>query len=348
MRLIDWQPKYAAAGLWLFPLHHGSKAPAVKGYLKAGPVASNRYAERFADRELFGFACGRKSGITILDIDTPNVKYLWTALDKHGRTPVVVETASGKYHAWYKWNGEGRHIRPWGHLPIDVLGGGYAVAPPSQMPGSLRGRYSFITGGLEEIPNLPILREVDDLGAARSIQKINGVPASDLVVAGAAKGARSIGALNFALCEAPNCANQDELMDRVRAWGATCEPPLEEHKIMKAVQSAWKYETTGSNWVAMAHANEIEDMISAGRAQQDAYLLLQWLRVKEGTNRDRPFWIATGLAKIFGWKPTRFRAARRLLEKSYIREVHHGNQFTGPSLFAWQRRAMSRMEQLSL
>jgi hypothetical protein len=346
MRLSDWQPKYAAAGLWLFPvtMTDGTKRPTVKGYLKSGPRSSNHYAEAFGDLQSFGFACGSKSGITVLDIDTPNVRYLWTALDKHGRTPIVVETASGKYHAWYRYNGEGRHIRPWGHLPIDVLGGGFVVAPPSQAPGGPRG-YSFLTGGLEDISRLPTLQEVEDLKAPPATKKQIIAPAEQL---GAPEGKRGNECWKFCMQQAPNCDTVDQLIQRALVWAAACTPPLEKDRAVKAAESAWKHDTSGSNWIAMARANEIESMIAGGRATQDAYLLLQWLREREGTNRDRPFWIPTGLAKKFRWGPTRLRAARRILEKTHLKEVRHGNQFTGASQFVWQRRAMSPIEHLSL
>src|SRR3984957_20258571 len=49
---------------------------------------------------------------------------------------------SGKFHALYKHNGEYRKIRPFGDLPIDLLGiGGLAVAVPSRFE---KGEYAFI------------------------------------------------------------------------------------------------------------------------------------------------------------------------------------------------------------
>jgi hypothetical protein len=53
------------------------------------------------------------------------------ALGRHGPTPFVVRGGSGNFQAWYRYNGEPRRTRAWPGLPIDLLGDGYVVAPPS-------------------------------------------------------------------------------------------------------------------------------------------------------------------------------------------------------------------------
>src|SRR5262249_13851466 len=83
-------------------------------------------------------------------------RVLGDALNRHGKTPIIVRSGSGNYQAWYRHNCERRHIRPWGReLPIDVLGGGYVVAAPSRVE---KGDYRFIEVSLEEIANLPTLQ----------------------------------------------------------------------------------------------------------------------------------------------------------------------------------------------
>ena len=70
--------------------------------------------------------------LTVADVDrlpTPELQY---ALDTFGQSPVIVRTASGKHHAYYRHGGERRQIRPDKAHPIDILGeGGFCVAPPS-------------------------------------------------------------------------------------------------------------------------------------------------------------------------------------------------------------------------
>ena len=80
------------------------------------------------------------------------------ALNRHGPTPVIVRSGSGNYQAWYRHKGERRSIRPWPGLPIDLLGGGYVVAPPSI---STKGQYQFLQGSLDDLHRLPVLRNAD-------------------------------------------------------------------------------------------------------------------------------------------------------------------------------------------
>ena len=48
----------------------------------------------------------------MLDIDTTDERALADALIRHGDTPFITRTASGKFHALYRHNGERRRIRP--------------------------------------------------------------------------------------------------------------------------------------------------------------------------------------------------------------------------------------------
>ena len=77
----------------------------------------------------------------------------------HGQTPVVVRTGSGKFHALYRFNNERRAIRAWEGKPIDLLGAGLAIAPPSIVA---KGQYQIIEGNLDDLDRLPIMRELED------------------------------------------------------------------------------------------------------------------------------------------------------------------------------------------
>lgn len=154
----DAQPVYAEHGIATFPVTE-LKAPAVRGYLKMGLDTSRGLVIKFPDAPAIGFATKRRNGVTILDIDTPDEKVLADALNSHGHTPLIARTGSGKFHAYYRHNGERRRIRPWRGLAIDLLGtGGFVVAPPSEVA---KGSYSFIEGTLDDIDQLPALRNLD-------------------------------------------------------------------------------------------------------------------------------------------------------------------------------------------
>lgn len=144
----DWQPRYAERGIATFPVEitsKGQKKPLVSNYLRMGRRASDQLPRRFGGADMLGFVVGPKSRITILDVDTDDARVLADALDRHGPTPLIAKSVSGHFHCYYRHNGEGRRIRPNPKLPIDILGSGFTVAPPSK---SINGRYQFIDGGL--------------------------------------------------------------------------------------------------------------------------------------------------------------------------------------------------------
>lgn len=150
----QWQPTYEALGIATFPVRE--KTPCVSNYLKMGQPASRKLLRRFGEADGLGFACGKRSRITVLDIDAPDENLLADALAEFGNTPFVVRSASGNYQAWYRHNGEKRQIRPFPGRAIDVLGGGYVVAPPSK---SAKGAYGIIAGKLEDLGSLPTLSQ---------------------------------------------------------------------------------------------------------------------------------------------------------------------------------------------
>ena len=150
MSFAEWQPIYAAHGLSTFPvrIEAGDKKPMVKNYLRAGRRYSDRLAQQFPDAQAFGFALGSRTKITVLDSDSNDDRILSDAMTRHGKTPLIVRSGSGNYQAWYRHNGEGRHIRPDPRLPVDILGGGFVVAPPSR---GVKSAYQIIEGSLDDL-----------------------------------------------------------------------------------------------------------------------------------------------------------------------------------------------------
>ncbi len=144
------QPIYAELGIATFPVRP-DKSPGVRRYDRMGLRASAKLVESFGDASALGIAC-RRNRITVLDVDTPDERVLEDALNRFGPTPFVVRTGSGHHQAWYRRNGERRLIRPDPKVPIDILGGGYVVAPPSQ---TNAGTYRIIQGRLDDLAVLP-------------------------------------------------------------------------------------------------------------------------------------------------------------------------------------------------
>jgi Bifunctional DNA primase/polymerase, N-terminal len=153
----EWQPLYAEKGIPTFPVG-ADKKPHTKGYLKTGLTGTKKLAEKFSDANAFGFGLGKRSGVTIVDIDTHNDAVLADAQRQYGSSPIIVQTGGG-YHAWYKHRGERRLIRPDPDKPIDILGGGFVIAPPSRVA---KGEYRIIQGSLDDLDHLPLLHQVLD------------------------------------------------------------------------------------------------------------------------------------------------------------------------------------------
>ena len=154
-----WQPIYAERGITLIPCGP-NKAPLVKNPQKFGPSASAMISGRYQNATAFGYYCGKRNGITVLDVDTTDERVLADAMSRHGQTPVVVRTGSGKFRALYRFNHERRAVRAWEEgKPIDLLGAGLAIAPPSVVA---KGQYQIIHGHLDDLDRLPIMRELED------------------------------------------------------------------------------------------------------------------------------------------------------------------------------------------
>src|SRR5262249_7329460 len=150
-----WQADYAAHGVATFPVD-ANKRPMVSRYSKFGLVGSAKIAGKFANAPAIGFMCGKRSGVTVLDVDTTDERVLADAVERHGRTPIIARSGSGHYQAWYRHAGERRLIRPRRDVPIDILGGGFVVAPPSR---TAKGGYQFIQGSLDDLDSLPTLSD---------------------------------------------------------------------------------------------------------------------------------------------------------------------------------------------
>jgi hypothetical protein len=158
-KFLDWQADYASKNIATFPvlITAEGKKPLVSHYQRIGLPASAQIARKFADAPGIAFMAGMRNGVTALDVDEPGDKPLHRALDRHGETPIIVRTASGKHHAWFRHNGERRAVRPEPGNEIDILGGGMVIAPPSQGP---KGNYQFISGSLDDLGRLPVMRDV--------------------------------------------------------------------------------------------------------------------------------------------------------------------------------------------
>jgi hypothetical protein len=222
-----------------------------------------------------------------------------------GESKVVVRTGSGSFHAYYRHNGEGRKIRPDPRKPIDLIGGGPIVLPPTR---GFRSNYEIIHGKVEDLATLEPIR-------AKS------APAADFIdLRSARKGWRDKKFWPHIARQAHIVKSLDELIAIAREMNELMAEPWSdteaESEIVKKCKYWWDKTQKGENWygvgkyVRATHAeiDRLQDMPGC----EDAYWLLTKLR---RYHWGRDFKFANAMHESLGWTLKRFKAARALLLK---------------------------------
>lgn len=305
-----WQAEYAARRVSTFPVKP-DKTPAVSGYLSIGTKASDQLAMRFPDATGIGLACARNR-IVVLDVDTPDERVLADGLDQYGDTPFIVRSGSGHFQAWYRRNGEGRRIRPDPSVPIDILGDGFVVAPPSQ---AANGTYRIIRGSLDDLQTLPRMRTkaVETPASAPPIA-LASMPAERRSTILEGRG-RNDDLFRQCMKMARSCSRLEELMERAVEYNRAWPEPLSADEVLKVVASAWGYEVEGKNWFGygprLVMAADVVDSLAGSDPR--AFALLSIVRRHHaGSNQ---FILANAMADSLGWSVNSFKAARSSLER---------------------------------
>jgi Primase C terminal 1 (PriCT-1)/Bifunctional DNA primase/polymerase, N-terminal len=269
-----------------------------------------------------------------LDVDTRDEGVFADAIARHGETPVVIRSGRGHHQAWYRHAGERRDTVSWRKrgLPIDILGGGFVVAPPSR--GSY-GAYQFVQGSLEDIYRLPVIRGLQaPLQPAQKRQRIAGKLVGE--------GARNNSLWRQCMIMARRCYGPGGLLEMARAENAKFPAPLDDWEVEKVVNSAWRYEEQGLNRVSDRYAapafplsyDDVDDLMTKS---PDAFILLTWLR-RHNFDRDR-FVIANAMADHMPggrWTTKRLAAARSLLQiEGKIVQVQAPGVASGPAVYRW-------------
>ncbi len=326
----EWQPRYAEAGISTFPVR--DKRPAVKGYLKLGSKVSGQLALRFNTADSFGFAC-RRSRLTIVDIDSNDERLLADALSEHGPTPIIVCSGSGNWQAWYRHGGEKRRVRPDPSKPIDLLGDGFVVAPPSL--GS-RTPYQFIQGGLDDIADLPMRSASPH---TNSVYNRYTPPSSSPLLPTGGNFSGEIGTRNdslwrAAMVSARECADVVQLMDRMMILNREFPEPLSAEEVLKVVASAWDYQVNGRNWVGgESRASISRDEILSFPGDHTMRL---WLFLKQShSRRTEAFAIDQNkVGDMLGIRQQHMhRYINKLIKCGYLVRVHRGRGKGDPHLY---------------
>src|SRR5262245_40831956 len=319
----EWQPIYAEHSIATFPVG-AEKVPSVRGWQKVGLKGSGELAAKFTDADALGYVTGRRSNVTVLDIDTTDAKVADDAIRRHGQPVIVTRTASGKLHLLYRYNGERRRIRPWPDLPIDVLGdNGYALAAPSKVA---KGSYEIIHGHLDDLDRLKPM-----VGIETAV--VTPLPAK---WAGMREGDGRNRALWERCMRAGAGCTLDRIMEIAREANQSFKEPLMDAEVVKVATSAWQHDAAGLNFFTRPRVMLDHDVVDTlTLANSDAVALVVVLERYHGGN-DR-FILANEMASKMGWGLSRWRAARDLLiSAKVIKRVHAGGRGPNdPPVYSW-------------
>lgn len=315
----DWQPQYAALGVSTFPLMIDGKAkrPATKGYARCGLKGSRQLAFKFPEMNAFGFMAGERNGITLLDLDSPDDEdLLREVLRRFGDTPLISRTGSGGFHCYYRHGGELREVRPDPNMPVDRLGGGVVVAPPSK--GS-KGDYAWIRGSVADLHRLPFLRA--DTGRREVQQAVT----RELVQ----EGNRNRALFEHLMREARHVDTFEALLDMARTFADDrFAAPIPDSEVVRTAKSAWGYETTGRNRFGQGRQVSVSrDVVMLHAARNpDAFALFSVLQAQHQGIRGE-FALARTMTASLGWHLRKFNAARDyLVNEGLLRCVHSGGR----------------------
>jgi hypothetical protein len=319
-----WQADYAAHGIATFPVGPDKK-PLVSHYGRFGLRGSAEIARKFPDATGFGFMAGPRNHITALDIDTPSETVLADALNRYGQTAIIVRSGSGNHHAWYRYNGERRHIKA--ESQIDILGGGLVVAPPSQMA---KGGYQFIQGRLDDLDRLPVM--VPPSGAIEGPNGLVGKKDGD------GRNAELFKILGRA---AHRVDDFEQLLDYARTQNEFCDEPMADAEVAKIVANVWRMQCEGRNrfgtfgaWVPLELSRKLA-------RYPDAYALYGVLNAENGP--DSIFPIANAMADTainFGWR--RLAQARKVIIGLGLVEQVNPDTRHKPALYRWPNRVFPK------
>jgi hypothetical protein len=321
------QPIYAQHGVATFPVGPDKK-PVIERYNRLGLRGSSQLVARHAYASGLGFMTNARNRISVLDYDSTDERGFADALNRHGDTPIKIKTASGKWHAYYRHNGERRLIRGLEASPIDILGsGGFAVAPPSVVLG--RGTYQFIEGGLDDVDGLPAMRNLPPhvYGKQDVVIGPETIP----------EGKRNDALWRQCMREAKRVNSLDALLMAARTFNEACSPPLDDGDVVTIARSAWSYEENGLNrfgqhgaWIP---AEQYDQLLS----QPDGLVvigLLSFLRRHQGP-RTEFMCTNEGVAQKLKCPEKRVAGARRrLIALGYIKPTRRAGRGT-PALFVW-------------
>jgi hypothetical protein len=322
----EWQPRYARHGVATFPVKivDDDKIPATCGYMKTGLRGSGQLAIKFAAAQSFGFVCGARNRVIVIDMDDRDPAIINEGERLYGASPLLWRTGGGKFAMAFRYNGEARRIRPIPSLPIDLLGGGFCVALPSA---GARQPYEIVRGTLADLDRLPVARIPEEV--ARTLTRPDTRPERIL------DGHR--GAALFEHCNSivRYCDTLDQLVDAAVTWAderLERLPAKYPHaKIVATCTSVFNYRGGRKKMLAgpFVEREQFHELVR----DQAALALFAHLSMTQGPTAR--FMIANGLADSLGWPRRSIPSARKALADLKIIECVRKPRPSQPALYRW-------------
>jgi hypothetical protein len=333
------------AGLFVTPTAgQDGKRPILKGYQKRrlGPDEIDAIAARHPHANL-AIVTGL-SKVAVIDVDDASDQALYDALDRFGKSPLIVKTAGrGGHQIYYRGNPSIRplNFRSSEGVPMELrVDGNIVVAPPSKNP--MTGRhYEFVTGSIEDVADLPAINtsSLPQIGVtARLDRKLHEDVRRRIEV-----GERNNWLFGQCLRHAPACDDFVALLDVAQTRNEDYfGEPLGDSEVVKTARSAWRYQEESRNWVGSAARLVVTKtgLLELAALGADALLLACLLRLEHGARmaRSETFALDTRAMEsadtIPGWSRSRYqRTIKALLEASALTRVRRGTARGDPSQY---------------
>ncbi|MCK1679548.1 hypothetical protein IVA87_08750 [Bradyrhizobium sp. 147] len=289
------------------------RGPLVSHYKRMGLQASRQIALRFPDAPGVAAMAGARNRLAIVDIDErgpAGERLLDDTQRQFGTAKFVVRTGSGGFHAYYSHNGEGRKIRPDPRRPVDIIGDGPIVLPPSR---GFRGTYEIIHGRLDDLAALQPMRPAQPTTTAGP-----GFDPRSLRV-----GERDEKFWRYIKRYAHQATSHEALLGHAREINEMMPVPLTDAEVVAKCKHWWRKTERGENRWGFGQFTTVDHGLidSLMMSDPDGFALLMFLRRHHW---GRPFYLANEMHASMpggGWRRQRFTSARARLIKSGIIQV---------------------------
>jgi hypothetical protein len=276
-----FQPEDAARGIPTFPFASNieHKKPLIRAFDKVGLRASAQLALRFPDAPGLATMAGQgRVKLTIADVDATGAegeRLLGDVQRQFGRPKVIARTGRGGFHGYYRHNGEARRIRPDPRMPIDILGGGVVVLPPSR---GLYSTYEFIEGTIDDLTSLTKMRAEHQ--APNALKNL-----ADVRV-----GQRDAVLWKYIAREAQHTRSYKDLLETAQQWNEMITEPLTDAEIEAKCRYWWDKTAKGENRFGVGRHFVTEHTLVDNLLMKsvDAFVLLNILRRKSLGSRVFP------------------------------------------------------------